>query len=52
MDDFYLVYILGLCAFIIYIDNYYPNAMTVIRKKFIKNLKKYWKALKEYDSGN
>jgi|TARA_B100000945_G_scaffold271335_1_gene233189 hypothetical protein len=52
MEDFYLIAVLGLCALIIYIDNNYPREVVIMRKKFVKGMKLYWKALKEWESGN
>tara|TARA_X000000950_G_C13674138_1_gene561178 strand:- start:237 stop:395 length:159 start_codon:yes stop_codon:yes gene_type:complete len=52
MEEIYIVYILGLCIFIIYMENNYPDLIIVLRKKIIKGLKKYWKALKTWESGN
>ena len=44
MDDAQMLFFVGVLLFVLVIENEYPNTMKI--------LKKYWKALQEWESGN
>ena len=52
MTDFILYTTLLLCILAMIGENSNPRGMNIIWYKVKVKLKEYWKALKEYDSGN
>ena len=52
MDDAQMLFFVGVLLFVLVIENEYPNTLKTIGKKLMKILKKYWKALQEWESGN
>jgi len=52
MEDLYIIPIILLAVFVLTVENKYPEIIKTINKKIKKSLKNYWKALKEWESGN
>ena len=52
MDDAQMLFFVGVLLFVLVIENEYPNTLKTLGKKLMKMLKKYWKALQEWESGN
>ena len=50
--NFILLTTLSLCILILIAENSNPNGMKKFWRYVAKGLKKYWKALKEWESGN
>tara|TARA_X000000950_G_scaffold147459_2_gene182004 strand:- start:3368 stop:3526 length:159 start_codon:yes stop_codon:yes gene_type:complete len=52
MEDLYIIPIILLAVLVLTVENKYPEIMKTISKKIKTGLKNYWKALKEWESGN
>jgi hypothetical protein len=50
--NFILLSTITICIFILIMENSNPEGIKVIYKVIWKKIKEYWKALKEYESGN
>lgn len=50
--NFILLTTLSLCILILIAENSNPDGMKKFWRYVVKGLKKYWKALKEWESGN
>ena len=52
MEDLHILLLVGVLLLVLVIENEYPGTLNIIGNRLHKVLKDYWKALKEWESGN